>query len=583
MKGSAGILMRKHEIKELLSVASGEKRAELVIKGVNVVNVCSSEIYEADIAVHKGIIVGVDRGYEGIREEDEREKFAVPGLIDAHTHLEMSMLSASEFARVVVPRGTTAVVADPHEIANVLGVEGVRAMIEDASRTPLKLFFTAPPCVPSTRTGLETGGASISVADVEEMLRDERCVGIAEVMDVNAVINGEEEIFAKILAAKHAKKAVDGHAPMLSGKLLNAYVLGGACSDHECVSADEALEKIRKGMHVMVREGTAARNLRAIAPLLRSQCTERFMLVTDGDRATGDLWENGCADFLVRRAIEEGIDPVKAVQMCTINPAMFFNLKNIGSITPGKIADIVIVESIEQFEVRKVFVNGVEIKEEDFPEHPFNYPKYGKSVNAIPISAEKLVLAEEKACRLTGERRKARIIQLVENEIITEEKKAEISGVNVEKDILKVAVIERHNRTGNVGIGFVRGFGLKSGAIASSVSHDSHNIVVVGTNEGDMALACNRLTDIGGGIVMCDRGSVICEIPLPIAGLMSDERVERVIERCNRVDEEMRVRGCGMNALYALSFIALPVIPSLRITDKGLVDVRKGEIVPVFC
>ena len=564
---------------ELLSVARGEKRAEFVIKDANVVNVCSGEIHEADIAIHKGIIVGVGR-YKGIKEEDTRENFAVPGLIDGHTHIEMSMLSVSEFARVVVPRGTTAVVADPHEIANVLGVAGIEAMLEEAKTTPLKVFFTVPSCVPST--SLETAGAGIGASEVENLLRCcEEFVGLAEVMDFDAVLRGDPEIFAKIEAAVKSGKAVDGHAPLLSGCELNAYILSGAGSDHESISAEEAREKLRLGMRVMVREGSAAKNLRAIAPVLKECDTRNCMLVTDGDRTPKDLLSQGHMDFLLRRAIEEGIDPVKAVQLCTINPATWFNLREIGSITPGKIADIVIVRNLERFEVLKVFVNGREISRELRKKGKFKYPKQGRSVNAPHVSAEDFILEEEKACRLTGKRRKARVIRLIENEIVTEAKIEEIIGIEAPK-ILKAAVVERHHRTGNIGIGFVEGFGLNSGAIASTIAHDSHNIVVIGTNERDMALACNRLSEIGGGIVLCESGFVVSEIPLPIAGLMSDESVERVLERCERLEAELRKRGCSLDAIYTLSFIALPVIPSLRITDKGLVDVERGEVVQVF-
>ena len=615
---------------DLLDVASGIEKAELVIKSANLVNVCSSEIYETDIAIAGGIVAGLGR-YEGRNEIEAKDKYAVPGLIDGHTHIEMCMLSVTEFARAVVPRGTTTVVADPHEIANVLGIKGIRAILEEAKATPLNVFCMAPSCVPSTdpELGLETSGARIGAEEIKQLLQLEEVIGLAEVMNYGGVIAKEEEVWTKIEAAKALKMPIDGHAPLLRGKELNAYVLSGVGSDHESVSYEEAQEKLRLGMRVMVREGSVAKNMKNIAPLLKSADTRNCMLVTDGDRTPLDLQKEGYLDHVFRRAIEEGIDPVNAVQMCTINPAQWFKLDgSFGSIAPGKIADIVLLNNLERFDVEKVVVNGTILT--DFAPrsgHKYSYPEYGTTVRIKPVKPEDFELKlnlegkinyrhrltqintdkksnavspvqqkNEKICvnpcksvsQIEGgytlyTTRKARIIGLIEGELLTEELVEEISGIDLARDILKIAVVERHHYTGNIGLGFVKGFGLKTGAAASSIAHDSHNIVVIGTNEADMAFACNRLKEIGGGIVLCSGREVKNELELPIAGLMTDKRLDYVAKKQNELEDKISEMGCKLQAPFiTMSFLALPVIPALKITDRGLVDVGKRKIVNVF-
>nr|AAU83786.1 adenine deaminase [uncultured archaeon GZfos33H6] len=561
----------------LIDIALGNKKADLVLKNVNLVNVCSGEIYETDIAIAHGLIAGLGR-YEGRMEIDAQDNYAVPGLIDGHTHIEMSMLSVREFAKAVVPRGTTAVVADPHEIANVLGIDGIRALLDDARTTTLKVFCMAPSCVPSTdpSLGLETSGATLDHTEIRKLLQMDGIIGLAEVMNYVGVIAKEEEVLEEIEIAKALKMPIDGHAPLLSGKELNAYVVSGAGSDHENTTYEESREKLRLGMRVMVREGSVAKNLKNIAPLLRTVDTRNCMLVTDGDRTPLDLKDEGYLDYVLRRAIEEGIDPVKAVQMCTINPAQWFKLDNIiGCIAPGKIADIVLLKNLETFEVEKVIVNG----KPDFAqraEYSFNYPHYRESVRIMRVKPDEFVIAQEGAI-------KARIIGLIEGELLTEELVEEISGIEIARDILEIGVLERHHYSGNMGLGFVKGFGLKTGAIASTIAHDSHNIVVIGTNEEDMALACNRLKAIGGGIVLCNGEEVTSELKLPIAGLMSDKGLDYVMRKQKEMDDSISEMGCKLPAPFiAMSFLALPVIPKLKITDKGLVDVAKREIVAVF-
>lgn len=587
--------------KESIDTALGKERADLVLKNVNLVNVCTGEMYETDIAIARGLIVGLGSGgwdryryrYEGRKEIDAKGKYAVPGLIDGHTHIEMSMLSVSEFAKAIMPRGTTAVVADPHEIANVLGIEGIKAFLTETRRTPLKLFCMAPSSVPSTDPahGLETSGAQIGHEEFEELLRLEGVIGMAEMMNFSGVIAKEDEVWRKIEVAKAFKSTIDGHAPLLRGKELNAYVLSGAGSDHESVSYGEALEKLRLGMRVMVREGSAVKNLSAIAPLLRSVDTDtrNCMLVTDGDRMPRDLKELGYLDYVLRRAIAEGVDPVRAVQMCTINTAQWFKLDDfIGSISPGKSADIVLLNNLEKFDVDTVIVDGRDgwVDRTEYA-YRYKYPQYAKSMRVKQIRAEDFAipLELEQERKETSEREvRIRVIGLIEGELVTDELIEQISCVETvrDRDILKIAVIERHHYSGEIGLGFVKGLGLKTGAVASSIAHDSHNIIVIGTDEEVMALACNRLKEIGGGIVLCSGKEVMNELALPIAGLMSDKGLDYVAKKQIELEENIAELGCKLDSPFiTISFLALPVIPKLKITAKGLVDVERQEIVDI--
>ncbi len=546
-------------LKKLIRVARGEEKPDLVIKKAQLVNVLTEEIYEADIAICGNLIAGIG-SYSGKEEVDASDLYAVPGLIDAHTHVEMSMLCLSEFARLVVPRGTTCVVADPHEIANVLGVRGIELLLEEAKHTPLRFYCLAPPCVPSSP--LETSGAEITADDIAELLERDDVLGVAEVMNYPGVIGCYEELLQKIAAA--GGKRVDGHCPKLSGKDLNAYVAAGILSDHESVSEEEAREKLRLGMRIMIREGSAARNLAALKGIAGNRYT---MLVTDGDRSVLDIIREGYMDHVFRRAVEEGVDEIAALQMMTLNPAEYFGI-NAGLIAPGKFADIILLKNLRSFDVHSVLVDG---KRPEFGK--FEYPEFARrSVRARKITPADIAMGSGVA----------RIIEVYDGEIVTGERREFVDGIDVERDILKTVVVERHRGSGRIGKAFVTGFGLKRGAIAQSVAHDAHNIVAIGASDDEICRAVNEVIDMQGGIAVAD-GELITSLPLRIAGIMSDERAEIVAERLMEVEERIRELGCRLKSpLITLSFIALPVIPKLKVTDLGLIDVEKFDVVDVF-
>jgi len=548
--------LSKSELKRLIRVAKGEERADLVIKSAEIVNVLTEEIYKGDIAICGDRIAGIG-SYEGLKEIDAKGLYAIPGLIDGHTHIEMSFLTLSEFARLVVPRGNTCVIADPHEIANVLGKKGIIYLLEEAKHTPIRFYCLVPSCVPSSH--LETSGGVITAKDVEELLRFKNVIGLAEVMNYPGVLNCDEELLEKICKAE----IVDGHCPGLTGRLLNAYASTGISSDHESTKLEEAKEKLRLGMRVMVREGSAAKNLRNLKAILGNRAS---MLVTDGDRSVLDLLNEGYLDSVLRKAIAEGIDEFKALQAVTINPAEYFML-NAGLLAPGRFADIVLVKDLRKFEAVRVLVGG---REPVFSK--FDYPEEAKkTVRAKKISESDLTLPKGVA----------RIIEVLDGEIVTGEGREYVEGIDVARDILKAVVVERHKATGNIGKAFVRGFGLKQGAIAQSIAHDAHNIIAVGTSDEGICKAVNRLIDIGGGIVVY--ADKFYELPLRIAGIMSDESAESVAERLKVIEKKLKELGCKLRApIITLSFIALPVIPKLKLTDLGLVDVESFEIVTPF-
>ncbi len=566
-------------LKAKIRVASGDGMADLLIKNGRVVDVFSGEIEKRDVAVFGGVIVGFG-DYRAREIIDVRGDFLCPGLIDGHVHIESSMVTIPEFARSVLPNGTTSVVIDPHEIANVLGQEGIRFMLESAKGIPLNVFIMVPSCVPATH--METSGATLKAADLKPLLKEPWAIGLAEMMNFPGVIFRDPEVLRKIEMAEG--KRIDGHAPLLSGKGLYAYLTAGIRSDHECTTPKEAKEKLKNGMRIMIREGTTARNLRSLIPLVHPKNSRRFFFVTD-DRHPKELLEEGHIDSMVRQAVQWGLDPILAIQMATLNAAEYFRLDDLGAIAPGYRADIISFDHLGRFHIKRVFKDGKLAVENgnmlSRPIHRKKGPKHFGSVRVKPFKKDVLLLRSDQSL--------AKVIHLIPDQIVTKKTmqrvllKDGVAHPNVKEDILKIAVVERHKATGNIGIGFVQGFGLKKGAIGSSVAHDSHNIVLVGTNDADMLKAVEVIQAMKGGLAAVSDGKVLASLPLPIAGLMSEASVAEVNTQLEAVQRAARNLGCKIpDPFMTLSFLSLPVIPELKLTDKGLVDVNQFKFVPLF-
>jgi adenine deaminase len=566
-------------LEKRIRIASGEGDADLLIKNGRVVNVFSGEIEKKDVAIFGGMIVGFE-DYRAKKIVDVKGDFLCPGLIDGHVHIESSMVTVPEFARAVLPHGTTSVVIDPHEIANVLGQEGIRFMAGSAKGIPLNVFVMIPSCVPAT--SMETSGAILKAVDLKPLLKEPWAIGLAEMMNFPGVIFRDPEVLKKIEMAKG--KRIDGHAPSLSGKGLYAYLSAGIRSDHECTTLKEAKEKMENGMWIMIREGTTARNLKDLVPLVTPKNSRRFFFVTD-DRHPKELLEEGHIDSMVRKAIQWGLDPVLAIRMATLNGAEYFGLDGLGAIAPGYRADIVTFDSPTRFRVRKVFKDGILVAD-----HGRIISSVMKRVPPPPgKSGLRIKAVGKENLFLHGNRPFVKIIQLIPDQIVTKKVVRKIllkdgkASPNIKEDILKIVVVERHRATGNVGIGFVQGFGLKRGAIGSTVAHDSHNLVIVGTNDGDILKAVEVVQAMGGGLVALSEERVIASLPLPIGGLMTDDPVWKVNHHLEGLQNAARTLGCKLpDPFMTLSFLSLPVIPELKITDKGLVDVNQFKIVPVF-
>jgi adenine deaminase len=571
-------------LKERIRIASGHGKVDLLIKNGRVVDVFSGQIAKKDVAIWGGLIVGFG-DYQARRTFDLKGDFLCPGLIDGHVHVESSMVTLPEFAKAVVPNGTTSVVIDPHEIANVLGAKGIRFMAESAAGVPLNVFVMIPSCVPATH--LETSGAVLNAADLEPLLKEPWAAGLAEMMNFPGVIFGDPEVLRKIEAAKG--KRIDGHAPLLSGKGLSAYIGAGIRSDHECTTLKEAKEKLARGMWIMVREGTTARNLKDLLPLVTPKNSRRFLFVTD-DRHPRELLEEGHINSIVKQAIRWGIDPVLAIQMATINTAEYLRLDNLGAIAPGFRADLVVFDRLSSFHIKKVLKDGVWVAEDGKAlfHSPKGFPWRGGKAS-VGKGSVRIKTVRERDLRLKSAQPLAKVIQIIPDQIVTNKVMMKIplkNGIalpDFRNDILKMVVVERHRRTGNIGIGLVQGFGLKQGAIGSSVAHDSHNLVVVGTNDRDILGAINALEEIGGGLVVVSAGQVLASFPLPIAGLMAEVSVGKANEQLKVLHRVAKNLGCRLSDPFMkLSFLALPVIPELKLTDKGLVDVNQFKIVPLF-
>ena len=555
-------------VQRKLSIARGERLAELVFKNANVVNVLSGEIYRSNVAVDDGRVIALGE-YEATKVIDLNGSYIAPSLIDGHFHVESSMLTAPEFARAVVPHGTGAVVIDPHEYANVLGLDGIRYVLESSKNLPLDFFIMLPSCVPAT--AFETAGARLTADDLKLMIADQRIAGVAELMNYPGVYLGVESELEKIEAGKG--KNIDGHAPGLIGKNLNAYVLAGVRSDHESTEIGEAREKLRLGMHILLREGSTERNLETLIGLINSHNGMNCSFATD-DKLAGDLASEGHIDHCVRKAIKAGLPPITALQIATINTARHYRLRNFGAIAPRFWADFIVFDDLQNPVVRQTYKKGILVAENG---------KYVASQPAVvpqPRSTMNLRYDEEKDFEVRHEQgTKIRVIEIVPNQIVTRERietpRTENGQViaDVERDILKLVVVERHRATGNVGVGFVRGFKLKAGALGSTVAHDAHNVVVVGTNDGDIALAIAELQKLQGGQVAAANGAIKAELALPIAGLVSDRPLNEVIQCIADLNGAARALGCALEAPFmTLSFLSLSPIPELKLTDQGLID-----------
>ena len=562
-------LMKKQH---LVEVATGRKKADLVLKNATYVNVFSNELCHGDIAVARGQIVGMG-SYEGEREIDVSGKIVCPGFIDAHIHLESSLVSPKEFARAVLPHGTTTVITDPHEITNVMGTDGIDYMLQATEGLPIDVRFMLPSCVPATP--LDESGANLDYRAIDSFYEHGRVQGLAEMMNYVGVINGDTEVIAKIVAAQAHHKKIDGHAPGIRGKDLAAYIAAGVYSDHECSDMEDAMAKLRNGQFIMIRDGTAAKNLEALVDLLKQPYYDRCMFCTD-DKHPIDLLEKGHIDYIIKKAISYGVDPIVAVKTACHNPARYFALNNRGAIAPGYLADFAVIDNFEDFHVELVFKKGVLTckngKVQDFPAPEIDDYLIRRAHDTFHVAH---LTAED-----FRDERPRGVIGMIPGEIISTDN-GYASAVDVGKDILKIAVIERHKNTRHIGQGYLQGYGLKRGAVATSISHDSHNIIVVGTNEADMAFAANRVVENRGGIVVAEKGKAKGEVVLEIAGLMSDDSLISVNRRLEEAKEAAFRLGAsrGIDPFMTLSFMSLPVIPTLRLTTRGMVDVLKQEYI----
>lgn len=557
---------RKLEKKQrIVRVAKGEEKADLVLKNASFINVFSNEFNHGDIAVCQGLIVGVGK-YEGEVEVDVAGKFICPGFIDAHIHLESSLVSPKEFAKAVVRHGTTTVVTDPHEIANVMGIDGINYMIEATEGLPIDVHFMLPSCVPATP--MDESGAQLSYLDIDPLYDHPRVLGLAEMMNFVGTINGDEDCISKILGSQSHHKKIDGHAPGLSGKDLNAYIAAGVYSDHECSTYKDGLEKLQKGQFIMIREGTAARNLQALLPLLNQQYYSRCMFSTD-DKHPSDLLEKGHIDYIVKEAISFGVDPIVAIKVASHQAARYFLMNNKGAIAPGYLADMVVFDNFRNFNIEKVFKKGKLVFDgKDVID--FEAPKIDKALEKKALNTFNVDLLKPEQLKLGD----APLIGIIKGEI-TSQNCGNASKVSTESDVLKIAVVERHKHTGHIGMGYIRGYGLKTGAVATSISHDSHNIIAVGENDADMAMAINRVIENSGGIAVVNGGEVIGQVRLEIAGLMSDRDLVEINDALEKAKKAAFTLGVskGIDPFMTLSFMSLPVIPSLRITTQGVFDV----------
>lgn len=554
----------------IIAVAAGREKADLVLKNAKYLNVFSNEFLCGDIAVANGLIAGVGK-YDGKTEIDVSGKLVLPGFIDAHIHLESSMVTPAEFAKAVVAHGTTTVITDPHEITNVMGIDGVEYMIQASQNLPIDVHFMMPSCVPATE--IDESGAELDCKDIDLYLDNKKVLGLAEMMNYVGVINGDKNVLSKIVTSQAHHKKIDGHAPELSGNDLNAYIAAGVYSDHECSTFENALEKLRKGQFIMIREGTAAHNLKALMPLLTQQYYSRCMFATD-DKHPSDLLYGGHIDYIVKQALKNGADPIVALKTATHHAARYFLLNNKGAIASGYLADIVVVDNLEDFNVETVFKRGKLVF--DGKVKDFSAPTVDEKLAEKCFDTFHLDSVTPSSFKVDG---KLGLIGLVGGELLTRNL-GTADKIDVENDILKIACIERHKGTNHIGVGYVKGYSLKSGAVATSVAHDSHNIITVGCNDDDIAVAVNAIKDSKGGIAVVENGKIKALLELPIAGLMSDEPLTTVNEKLENAKLSAYELGAdkSIDPFMTLSFLSLPVIPSLRITTKGVFDAENWKM-----
>lgn len=554
----------------IIAVAAGREKADLVLKNAKYLNVFSNEFLCGDIAVANGLIAGVGK-YDGKTEIDVSGKLVLPGFIDAHIHLESSMVTPAEFAKAVVAHGTTTVITDPHEITNVMGIDGVEYMIQASQNLPIDVHFMMPSCVPATE--IDESGAELDCKDIDLYLDNKKVLGLAEMMNYVGVINGDKNVLSKIVTSQAHHKKIDGHAPELSGNDLNAYIAAGVYSDHECSTFENALEKLRKGQFIMIREGTAAHNLKALMPLLTQQYYSRCMFATD-DKHPSDLLHGGHIDYIVKQALKNGADPIVALKTATHHAARYFLLNNKGAIASGYLADIVVVDNLEDFNVETVFKRGKLVFDGEVKD--FSAPTVDEKLAEKCLDTFHLDSVTPSSFKVDG---KLGLIGLVGGELLTRNL-GTADKIDVENDILKIACIERHKGTNHIGVGYVKGYSLKSGAVATSVAHDSHNIITVGCNDDDIAVAVNAIKDSKGGIAVVENGKIKALLELPIAGLMSDEPLTTVNEKLENAKLSAYELGAdkSIDPFMTLSFLSLPVIPSLRITTKGVFDAENWKM-----
>jgi adenine deaminase len=573
--------MERSARENLLRVARGDAPADLLLKNARIVNVFSSQIESGDIAIVDGMIAGVGPGYAAKESVDLAGAYVAPGLIDAHVHIESSLCLPSQFASAIVPRGITTVVTDPHEIANVAGLDGIRFMIEASRGLPLSVFVMAPSCVPAT--DMATSGAALDPYALKSLLDEGLVHGLAEVMNFPGVISGDPTVIAKLKA--FGGRPIDGHAPAVSGKSLNAYAAAGIGSDHECVSVEEAREKLSRGMYVLIREASNAHNLNALLPLITPQNSRRICFCSD-DRQPADLLDHGSIDHMVQRVIAAGIDPIVAFQMATLNPSEWFGLRNRGAIAPGRVADLIVFDDLKKPVARDVYHHGLSVWQAGSLR-----PGLFEAQVTIPDSmrARCDVRLGQTNLRIRAKSNRIRVIGSLVNQLVTDHLTLDartsegFATSNPSRDILKMAVIERHRGSGNVGLGFIKGFGLSRGAIAGTVAHDHHNLVVIGADDESMMTAIQHIVSIGGGLVTAAGKQVLASLPLPVAGLMSDQPIAQVRATYDQLRSTARELGSPLHDPFmAMSFMALEVIPKLKLTDRGLVDVEKFAFVDLF-